>query len=338
MKATTYQSLGEIHNSELADPTPAAQEVVIRVHASGICHTDIDILHGRYGNSTFPLVPGHEYAGEIVTVGADVGSFQEGQRVVVDPNIHCGECRACKKGLTNLCDKLGAYGVTQNGGFAEYGVVHQNNIVPISDNLSYGIAALAEPVGCVLNGLDAIDTDTVDNALIFGAGPIGMLMALALRTKGVSDITMADLDESRLVLAESFGLKGVAANSDDLNTLEKSVDLAIDATGVPKVAEGLINYTANGGSVLFFGVCPPGVTISVSPHDIFRRQIRMAGAHSLNHNIPEALKTIEQIGPDISRLISHRVELSEIKGFLEKSGKTNSLKIHAVTNFSELPK
>jgi len=331
MRATTYQSKGEIHNSELADPTPADEEVLIRVHASGICHTDIDILYGRYGNSTFPLVPGHEYAGEIVSVGDKVNSFKEGERVVVDPNIHCGECRSCKKGLTNLCDKLGAYGVTQNGGFAEYGVVHQDNVVSISDNLSYGTAALAEPVGCVLNGLDAIETDTLDNTLIFGAGPIGMLMALSLRTKGVTDITMADIDESRLVLAESFGLKSVASTSSELDSLKKSMDLAVDATGVPKVAEGLINYTADGGNVLFFGVCPPGETIPVSPNEIFRRQIRMAGTHSLNHNIPEALETIGLIGSDIDRLVSHRVELADIKGFLEKSGQTNTLKIHAVT-------
>jgi len=330
MKATTYLSLGEVQNSEIADPTAAAEEVVIRVQASGICHTDIDVLHGRYGSSTFPLVPGHEYAGEIVSLGSQVTNFREGDRVVVDPNIHCGECRACKKGMTNLCDKLGAYGVTLNGGFAEYSSVHQNNIVAISDDLSFGVAALAEPVGCVLNGIEAIDTDRVDNALIFGAGPIGMLMALSLRTYGVNDITMVDLNESRLELAESFGLKAVASASGDLAKLEKSIDLAIDATGVPKVAEGLINYAANGGNVLFFGVCPPGEVISVSPHDVFRRQIRMAGTHSLNHNIPEALEAIEKIGPDINRLVSHSVELSEIKNFLEKGGPANSLKIHAV--------
>jgi len=330
MKAITYQSLGQIQNSDIADPTPSAQEVVIRVHASGICHTDIDILHGRYGNSTFPLVPGHEYAGEVVAIGGNVSNFKEGQRVVVDPNIHCGECRSCKKGLTNLCDNLGAYGVTQNGGFAEYGIVHQDNVVPIKDDLSFGTAALAEPVGCVLTGVAAIETNSVENALVFGAGPIGMLMALCLRTKGVKDIAMVDIDESRLELAESFGLKAVGAKSDDLAKLEKSVDLAVDATGVPAVAEGLINYAANGGNALFFGVCPPGETIEVSPHDIFRRQIRLAGTHSLNHNIPEALQAIDQIGPDIERLISHRVKLSEIKSFLEKSGPSKSLKIHAV--------
>jgi len=139
-----------------------------------------------------------------------------------------------------------------------------------------------------------------------------------------------DIDESRLVLADSFGLKAVAASSVDLAKHEKGVDLVIDATGVPKVAESLMNYVSNGGNVLFFGVCPPGKTIQISPHDVFRRQISIVGTHSLNHNIPAALNTIGQIGPDIERLISHRLELDDIKGFLEKSGQANSLKIQAV--------
>jgi len=329
MKAITYQGLGEVQCGDLAEPTASKDEVVVRVHASGICHTDIDILYGRYGNSTFPLVPGHEYAGEIVECGANVTRFKTGDRVVVDPNIHCGECRACKKGLTNLCDKLGAYGVTVHGGFADFSAIHQDNIFPISD-LSYEVAALAEPVGCVLNGLDAIETETVDNALIFGAGPIGMLMGLALRTRGVNDITMVDIDDSRLELAESLGLSSAAAQG-DLSAFEKSFDFTADATGVPQVAENLINYAANGGNVLFFGVCPPGETIAVSPHDVFRRQIRLAGTHSLNHNIPEALDAIEQIGPDIEKLISHRLDLNDISGFLNKTNKESSLKIQSVS-------
>lgn len=328
MKAITYPNLGQVGCNEVAEPTADDQEVVIRVRASGVCHTDIDVLYGRYGTSTFPLVPGHEYAGEVVSTGTNVTGFKNGDRVVVDPNIHCGECRACKKGLTNLCDKLGAYGVTEYGGFAEYSVVHQNNLFPISE-LSYEVAALAEPVGCVLNGLDAIDTHTVENALIFGAGPIGMLMALALRTRGVNDITMADIDDSRLELAASFGLSTTNAG-ENMSGYERSIDFTADATGVPQVAEGLMHYAANGGNVLFFGVCPPGETIAVSPHDIFRRQIRLAGTHSLNHNIPQALQAIEEIGPEIERLISHRVGLDDIVGFLDKTNSESSLKVQAV--------
>ena len=333
MDAITYKALGVIEYGELPDPAkPSADEVLVRMRASGICHTDIDILHGRYGNSTFPLVPGHEYAGEIVAVGDGVTGSAVGDRVVVDPNIHCGQCRACKKGLTNLCEQLGAYGVTVNGGFAGLSAVHKDNIVDIGD-LSFETAALAEPMGCVLTGVNAFDIESLDNALVFGAGPIGILLALALKARGVDDVTMVDINESRLALAETFGLGAVPAGSDRLKTFEQSVDLVADATGVSAVAESLINYAANGGNVLFFGVCPPGQTIAVSPHEVFRRQIRIAGTHSLNHNIPEALATINKIGPDIDRLVSHRVPLQDIAGFLENHGANpDSLKIQAVVN------
>ncbi|MFK8083422.1 MAG: zinc-dependent alcohol dehydrogenase family protein [Granulosicoccus sp.] len=329
MKAILYPSNGIVSVGDLPEPVAAENEVVIRVCASGICHTDIDVLYGRYGTSTYPLVPGHEYAGEIVSTGDGIKKFKSGDRVVVDPNIHCGQCKACKKGLTNLCDKLGAYGVTVNGGFSEFSVVHEDNIVPMPD-MSFEVAALAEPVGCVLNGLDAVDTDSMDNALIFGAGPIGVLMALSLRTRGVVDITMLDIDESRLELVDSFGFKAAHAARDHV-AMEKSFDFVADATGVPAVAEKLIKYCANGGSILYFGVCPPGEKISVSPHEVFRRQLRIAGTHSLNHNIPEALKVIDQIGPDIERLVSHKIDLKDIAGFLDKSNQESSLKVQAVS-------
>lgn len=328
MKAVSYPALGEVNVSKIHDPKPGADEIVVQVRSSGICHTDIDILHGRYGNSTFPIVPGHEFSGEIVDLGAGVSAFSTGDRVVIDPNFHCDNCRPCNKGLYNLCESLGAYGVTKHGGLAEYSVVHQDNAIAF-DDLSYHVAALAEPVGCVLNGLGVIETKGVENALVFGAGPIGMLLALALRTRGVNDITMVDVDESRLTLAESFHLKAIAAGSDSLKRLDKAVDLVIDATGVPNVTKELVDYTANGGSILIFGVCPPSATIAICPHDIFRRQIRIAGAHSLNHNIPEALKTIEQIGPEIAQLISHRVPLNEISAFLTGSGESKTLKVQA---------
>lgn len=331
MEAITYKELGIAQYGTIADPEPLEEDVVIRVRASGICHTDIDILHGRYGNSTFPLVPGHEYAGEVVAIGESVNRFAIGDHVVVDPNFHCGTCRPCRTGRTNLCESLGAYGVTRNGGFAEFSAVDQKNVFGIG-SLSFEVAALAEPVGCILNGLDAVDIESIENALIFGAGPIGLLMALSLRTRGIADITMVDLDENRLALARTYQLGAVAAGSGDLQRFSRSVDLVVDATGVIAVAQGLVGYAANGGNVLFFGVCPPGELIQVSPQEVFRRQLRLAGTHSLNHNIPEALKTIDAIGPGISRLISHRLPLSEIPIFLGHERPGASLKVLAAVD------
>ncbi len=163
--------------ADLPDPKPAADEVVIAVRASGICHTDIDVLQARYGTAAFPVVPGHEYAGEVVELGSKAcPAFLSGDRVVVDPNIECGTCRACRRGMANLCETLGAYGVTHNGGFADFSVVRARNLVhPIGD-MPWGMAALAEPMGCVLNGVTAVKSSPSDEALIFGAGPIGLLI------------------------------------------------------------------------------------------------------------------------------------------------------------------
>lgn len=329
MDAVVYTGHGEAAAKNIDPRDPGPGEALIRVRASGICHTDIDVLYGRYGRSDFPLVPGHEYAGEVEAVGEGVTGIAVGDRVVVDPNFGCGTCRACRKGLSNLCDTLGAYGVSVNGGFADFSTVAVENLVAIGD-MPFDLAALAEPMGCVLNGVEAIGTDGVERALVFGAGPIGMLMAMALRTRGVADIGVVDVDDSRLDFAASFGFTPVASGSTDLAAAERQMDLAIDATGVPAVAESLVRYADNGGRVLYFGVCPPDARIEIAPFEIFRRQLTVAGAHSLNHNIPAALDAIRAAGPDIGRLVSHRVPLADITGFLLGKTQEKTLKVQAV--------
>ena len=305
---------------------PFSGQVLIEIHASGICHTDLEVMRGNYGSSAFPLVPGHEYAGLVCEIGPDVTNLRVGDRVVVDPNLECGNCPACKKGWAHLCETLGAYGVTCDGGFAEYSLVQASQVHSIGD-MPYDIAALAEPLGCVLNGLQAAHAGRAGSALIFGAGPIGLLMAIGLKVSGVTDISLVDLDRTRLSLAESFGFKAIEAHSEALTSLLQNVDLVADATGVPAVAKKLIDYIANGGVGLFFGVCPSEARIEVSPFELFRRQITLAGSHSLNHNIPQAIDALKAYGPDIGRLVSHRLSLVEINQVFEGYGPKGSLKI-----------
>lgn len=331
MRAINYPARGEVTFDQLADPIAGDGDVVVDVKASGICHTDFEVLNANYGTSAFPVVPGHEYAGVVVDIGPGVSTVSIGQRVVIDPNIECGRCRACRRGWAHLCENLGAYGVTENGGFAEFSVVKASALQPIGD-MDFSAAALAEPMGCVLNGIDAVYDVDMENALIFGAGPMGLLMAIALRTRGLAEITLVDIDDTRLELAESFGFNGIASESNDLETLRHGVDLAIDATGVPSVAAKLVNYIANGGKGLFFGVCPADAHINVSPFEVFRRQLTLAGSHSLNHNIPAALQTIDAYGSDIVRVVSHQLSLQDVAAVLSSKPKPGSLKIQAVSD------
>lgn len=326
MQAIVFTAKNEVQFKTLPDPTPGACEVVVEVKASGICHTDYEVLKDNYGTGAFPVVPGHEYAGVVVEVGKDVTNVRTGDRVVVDPNLECGTCRACTRGWAHLCENLGAYGVTTHGGFAELSVVQASAVHPIGD-LSFLQAALCEPMGCVLNGVDAVHAPWMEEALIFGAGPMGLLMGMALRAEGVSNVAFVDIAESRLELAARFGFGALPAGSDALKHWHHRADLAVEATGVPAVASTLTQYMANGGKGLFFGVCPSDAKIEVSPFEVFRRQLTLAGSHSLNHNIPRSLDVIAGLGSDIDRAVSHRLPLEELSQVLATKPPENSLKV-----------
>ncbi|MEP3279622.1 MAG: alcohol dehydrogenase catalytic domain-containing protein [Stappiaceae bacterium] len=328
MQAVIFTGPNEVLFGALPDPKPGPDEVVLEVKSSGICHTDYEVLKANYGTSAFPVVPGHEYAGTVVEVGDAVTTVSTGDRVVVDPNIECGTCRACQRGWAHLCETLGAYGVTQNGGFSQYSVV-KASAVHIIGEMSFSQAALAEPMGCVLNGVDAVYAPGMEEVIIFGAGPMGLLMGIALKTYGVPEITLCDISENRLDLAASFGFDTVISLSSEMQDWHHRADLAVDATGVPAVAGCLVDYIANGGKGLFFGVCPSEARIDVAPFELFRRQLTLAGSHSLNHNIPKALATNAAYGPDIERVVSHRASLEEVSKILSTSPPGGSLKIQA---------
>lgn len=323
MKAIRFTAAGIAGMAELDMPEIKPGHALVRVRAAGLCHTDIEVLHGRYGEGAFPLVPGHEYAGTVEAVADDVTTVRPGDRVAVDPNIPCGHCAACRKGLTNLCAGLKAYGVTENGGFAEFSLVAVDHLHGIGD-LTFDTAALAEPLACVLNGLGAAGVEAGEgapgNALVFGAGPIGLLLALSLKAKGVGKVAVADISEQRLAFAGSLGLEPLVSGSQALAAKARGFDFVADATGVAKVVEGMIGFTADGGTALVFGVCAPDARISVAPFEIFRRQIRLAGSHSLNRNIPQALDILAQDDGTMARLVSHQLPLSEVLPFFAKDG------------------
>lgn len=326
MKAVVFTAKDTVELLDLPDPKAGAGEVVVEVKASGICHTDYEVLKDNYGTGAFPVVPGHEYAGVIVDVGPGVTGVKTGDRVAVDPNLECNACRACGKGWAHLCENLGAYGVSTHGGFAQYSVVKAGCVHPIG-NLSFARAALSEPMGCVLNGVDAVHEAWIKDALIIGAGPMGLLMGLALRSAGVSNVSFIDISEERLELASGFGFQGLASGSQAVADWHQRADLVVEATGVAAVASTLTSYLTNGGKGLFFGVCPSEARIEISPFEVFRRQLTLAGSHSLNHNIPKSLSVIHGLGDHADAIISHQLPLEDISEILKTTPPFGSLKV-----------
>lgn len=326
MKALLFKSIGHCAIEDIADPRPGPNDVLIAVAATGVCHTDLDILHGRYLGA-YPVVPGHEIAGTVVDVGAAVTSIAVGTRVAVDPLITCGRCDACRRQRPSLCTGLKAYGATSNGGFAPLVVVDARNAHPIGD-LPFHIAALAEPFACVMHGIDRARTAPGASAIIFGAGPIGLMMMMGLNARGVTDVTMVDLEESRRQRAVEFGAD-MAVGPEEAEGVRRSrrFDIVIDCTGVVPVCERMPDFAADGATLLFFGVCPPDIKAGFAPFEIFRRELALVGSHSLSNNIPDAIGVLKGLGARAEALVSHRLPLEAIARHMVSPVKEGTMKI-----------
>ena len=159
MKAARIEQPGQGIVTEVPEPVPGADDVLIKVRAAGICGTDLHIFKGEY-EATYPIIPGHEFSGVVVAVGANVKNFRVGDRVTADPNVPCGRCPNCQRNEPNQCQNLQAIGVTRSGAFSEYVIAPEGNVFQIGD-LSYSAAALVEPLACVVWGIKRIDGVTL---------------------------------------------------------------------------------------------------------------------------------------------------------------------------------
>ena len=333
MRAAVITQPRTLEIQEVSAPMVGPGQVRIRVEATGVCGTDLHLFDGHF-HANLPLIPGHEIAGVIDQVGPGVGDLSEGQLVALDPVISCGQCWACRRGQRQHCLNFQALGVTRAGGFAQHVVAPASNAYAIK-NLSAAEAAFAEPLGCVAWGILRLRPEPGSNALLFGAGPIGLLLMQALLASGVASVTVVDPVEGRLSLARSLGAAHTvqisASLSQALRDLEPhGFDIVAEATGIPGVVEAMPQYAAVGGKLLIFGVAPEDATVRLSPYDIFQRDLSVIGSFSLNGTIPLALSWLESGRVKVQPLISHRLPIEELNKALEYKehpGMGNALKV-----------
>jgi len=326
VQALVFAAQGDARIMAIDEPVAADGEVLIEVAATGVCHTDMDILHGRY-LCAYPVVPGHEIAGTVRAVGEGVRGIEVGARVAVDPMIPCGHCRSCQANRPSLCANLQAYGATTHGGFAPMVKVAARNAHSVG-GLPFHVAALAEPFGCVMHGIDRVQVRPDMCALVFGAGPIGLMMMLGLQARGLADVTMVDLEPSRLERATALGAAGtVEGQGLTPERLGERFDLVVDCTGVAEVAGRMPLYAHDGATILFFGVCPPTARIEVSPYDIFRRELILIGSHAVSNNLPDAIAVLQGLGGKAEALVSHRLPLEGIAQQMVSPTKRGTMKI-----------
>lgn len=314
MRAVLLEAPQHASVQAVPDPPLRAGDVIVRVERCGLCGTDQHLFDGDYALTRYPVVPGHELAGTVEEVGADVTTVRPGQLVVVEPNIHCERCHFCHIQRGNHCLNLEVIGVTRSGGFAQYVAAPERNVYPV-DGLTAEQAAFVEPLSCVIHGLRRLRLAPAARVLIAGAGPIGLLLLQAVRRSGAAQVVMTDLRASRLELARQLGAEhtvqaGDAAQQQLRDLAPFGFDAAIDVTGVPAVVQGLLPSVTDGGSLLIFGVAPEQATISIQPHEIFRRDLTVLGSFAVAYTFEDAITMLLSGAVHVDRLVSHRLPLT----------------------------
>jgi 2-desacetyl-2-hydroxyethyl bacteriochlorophyllide A dehydrogenase len=316
VKAAVLEDIKKITiRDDVPEPTLGPSDVLVRAKACGICGTDVHIWEGDFF-PTFPLVPGHELAGEVVRVGSAVTDLAPGDRVMVDPTVTCEECHFCMINRQNHCLRWNAVGVTRDGGFGEYVRVPAKNCYRFQ-NVTFGQAAFCEPLACVVFGQDRARIDIGSEVLILGAGPIGQLHLQASRANGAAAITVTDVVESKLELAREHGAQELVMADNALEGRLKKIapygfDVVIDCTGIAPVMQNSIKYVKNGGKYLVFGVCGPHDKIEISPFEIYRRDIEIIGSFAIRRTYDRAFKLMEHGVVKVDKLIHEAMPVEEL--------------------------
>lgn len=289
MKAIQLLGKNNIRLAEVPIPQIGENEALLKVRAASLCGTDVRMYQNGYKNVSqdAPLILGHEFAGEIVKVGKNVTSLTVGQKVAVSPNIGCGTCDLCVSGQTHLCGVYDAFGISIDGGFAEYvrlpeSAIRQGNIAPLDEDISYTQAALLEPLSCVYNGQELVGVRPGDDVLIIGLGPIGIMHIMVAKLLGAGKIFVNDLSEERLAKAKELFPEVYPVGADVKTSLaaygQAGVDLCVIAAPAAEAQAQSLNYMNMNGRLLFFGGLPDHKKIvPIDTNLLHYKQLRIQG-------------------------------------------------------------
>lgn len=288
MKAIVVAAPDRVSLEEVETPSCGAQDVLIRTHRTGICATDLKILHGLMpeGSVTYPLIPGHEFSGTVAEVGSEVTDLAPGTRVVAEGRVPCLHCPRCLAGDTNLCDEDEQIGFTRSGALAEYLVAPRRVVHPIADALSFEAAALIEPAASVVRAVERVALEDGESVGVIGVGTLGSI-ALKLAVSHAPSllcaygITSAELERAtRIGATEAFDNSTGAAIEATRNLAPGGLDVVIEAAGSAAAVESAFQLVRPGGRIALLGSPGTGQTVSLDADALMRKDVSLYGCLS----------------------------------------------------------
>ncbi len=321
MKALVLKAYGQLEVQEVPPPGIGPRDVLVRVMACGICGSDVHGMDGSTGRRIPPIVMGHEAAGLVERVGAQVTSFTAGDRVTFDSTIYNPESFFSRRGQVNLCDDRRVLGVScedyrQDGAFAELVAVPSHILYSLPPGMTFEQAAMVEPVSIAVHARNLTPIEGGDIALVFGTGLIGLMMVQVLRHSAVARIVAVDVDDGRLALAAELGAHHVlnSAATDVAAAVRaltegRGADVAFEAVGLEATVRAAVLAVRKGGSVTLIGNLAKDVSLPLQA--VVTRQIRLQGSCASSGEYPECLELIASGKVNVDRFISATAPLEE---------------------------
>lgn len=321
-------------------PTPGMGEVLIKIHKTAICGTDVHIYNWdswSQKNLNPPVVTGHEYVGEIAALGEGVTGYTIGQRVSGEGHIVCHSCRNCRSGNSQWCRHTKGVGVQRDGAFAQYLCIPATNVVPISESIDEDIVSFFDAYGNATH--TALMFDLVgEDVLITGAGPIGMMAAGIAKHAGARRIVVTDVNEYRLNLAKTMGATAtVDLKSQKLEDTMKEqgitegFDVGMEMSGNGAALNQMLGAMRNGGKVALLGIAGPGTVIDWN--DVIFKGLTLQGIYGRKmYETWYKMSAMIQAGLDLSPIVTHRYHYTDFeKGFeAMNSGKSGKVVLNWV--------
>jgi 2-desacetyl-2-hydroxyethyl bacteriochlorophyllide A dehydrogenase len=337
MRAAVYYGPGPLVHREVAEPVPGSGEVLLQVKSCGICHTDVNIVKGKYfPRHEPPLILGHELAGVVASVGPGVEGLQPGERVLVYQCITCGSCDRCRENRQNLCRQIKTLGLDIDGGYADYIKIPAVNLEKLPDSVSFAEGSLiADALSTAAHAVGKLQLADGQVVAVFGTGVLGLnAVQVAARLYGARVVAI-DREDWKLELALDKGAWKALRVGDDtdilatLRTIAPEVDAAMEFVGTPQTYEQAVASVRRGGRVVLVGAATR--TFAVEPLRVFKDEVAITGSYaSLQADLPRLIGMVAGGRLVVKDLISHRLPLDEINPVIDILADHRSRSLRAV--------
>lgn len=326
MKAIIYAGVDRPEVVDRPIPVIGKGEALINVKSVGLCGSDMSIIAGKHPRAQVGLIPGHEFAGELVEIDSDIDTdFRTGDKVTVYPLLVCGKCWACRNGFEHVCDTLHLIGIDQDGGMAEYVKVPVDLLQKLPESVDYDIGSMIEPLAVGIHSCRVVEVNSTDKTVVIGAGPIGLVMGICLKHFGVETIVVTDINPNRLKIVEELGLVGINVETCDVfEEIQKitngdSADLLFECAGTQTATDQMCDLVHSRGKIIMVSIHKEMHKVDL--RSINFKEIKMIGARVYTRkDFCDAANLVNDT--PVQKLISHQMPLDKISEGLDmiKSG------------------